>query len=169
MSNMPTNLDAAARAWGSAIPTVAALLLSAATASAQAKPFPQNTGYGRGFLPASIVAADAKAIHQAWKATYLKSDCGNGTYRVEFNGPAGSTVSEGMGYGMLLTAYHGDKAEFDGLWKFAQKNLNASHLMGWHVTCAGPTASDGGDSSATDGDEDIAFGLVVAVDQWGSE
>jgi hypothetical protein len=73
-----------------------------------------------------------------------------------------------MGYGMVLTAYFGDKAQFDGLWSFAQKNFNANGLMGWHVTCSGFTQNDGGNGSATDGDTDIGFALVVAIDQWGS-
>jgi endo-1,4-beta-D-glucanase Y len=70
---------------------------------------------------------------------------------------------------MVLTAYFGDRAEFDGLWAFAQKNFNDKKLMGWHVTCSGFTQSDGGSGSATDGDEDIGFGLIVAGVQWGGD
>src|SRR5260370_22955138 len=97
----------------------------------------------------------------------MKNEWGNGCDRVEFSDQTGTTVSEGMGYGMVLTAYYGDQTEFDGLWKFAQKNFGASHLMGWHVTCAGVTSGDGGGGTATDGDEDIALALIVAAPQWG--
>jgi endo-1,4-beta-D-glucanase Y len=69
----------------------------------------------------------------------------------------------------LLTAYFGDRAEFDGLWRFARRNLNASGLLGWKVTCAGFDRSVGGAGSATDGDVDIALALVAAIDQWGEE
>lgn len=136
-------------------------------AVAQNKPFPHNAAYAGGFLPSNIVAADARSSYDNWNAKYLKADCGNGSYRVEFNSPTGSTVSEGMGYGMVLTAYFGDKTKFDGLWKFVQKNLNSDGLMGWKVTCSGFDQSVGGAGSATDGDADIGFALVAAVDQWG--
>jgi endo-1,4-beta-D-glucanase Y len=118
-------------------------------------------------LPANLTSADARDVYEKWKRKYLKADCGGGAYRVEFNSPKGSTVSEGMGYGMLLTAYFGDRAEFDGLWEFARRNLNSLGVMGWKVTCGGFVQSEGGGSSATDGDNDIALALVVAVDQWG--
>jgi hypothetical protein len=128
----------------------------------------QGGGYSAGFTPAHLGSADASAIYAKWKREYLKSDCGDGTYRVEFQSPVGSTVSEGVGYGMLLTVYFGDKAEFDGLWRFARKNLNSNALLGWKVTCAGFDRSVGGAGSATDGDVDIAMALVAAVDQWGA-
>jgi endo-1,4-beta-D-glucanase Y len=136
-------------------------------ACAQTKPFPHRGGYMAGFTPTNLSSGDATAIYAKWKREYLKSDCGLGTYRVEFQSPVGSTVSEGVGYGMLLTVYFADRTEFDGLWKFVQKNLNVNGLMGWKVTCAGFDQSAGGAGSATDGDIDIALSLVAAVDQWG--
>jgi endo-1,4-beta-D-glucanase Y len=146
-----------------------ASLAASRPASAQNKPFPQEGGYMAGFTPAHLASADVSAIYAKWKREYLKSDCGDGTYRVEFQSPVGSTVSEGVGYGMLLTVYFGDKAEFDGLWRFVRKNLNSNALLGWKVTCAGFDRSVGGAGSATDGDVDIAMALVAAVDQWGAE
>jgi len=147
-----------------------ALLLLPGVALAQRRPFPQNGGYTYGFLPNTVGAKDALASYRAWKAKYLKSDCGGGTYRVEFTSPRGSTVSEGQGYGMVLTAYFGDRTEFDGLWKFAQKNFAKEHgLMGWKVSCTGFFKDEGGSGSATDGDNDIGLALVAAVDQWGEE
>ena len=136
-------------------------------AFAQNKPFPHPAAYVAGVTPTGVTSADASTIYAKWKREYLKSDCGDGTYRVEFQSPPGSTVSEGVGYGMLLTVYFGDRAEFDGLWKFARKNFNANGLLGWKVTCAGFDRSVGGSGSATDGDADMALALVAAVDQWG--
>ncbi len=136
-------------------------------AAAQSKPFPHDAGYVAGFVPKQVSSADAATIYSKWKSEYLRSDCGDGTYRVEFQSPSGTTVSEGMGYGMLLTVYFGDRKEFDGLWKFARKNLNSNALLGWKVSCAGFDQSVGGAGSATDGDADIALALVAAVDQWG--
>jgi endo-1,4-beta-D-glucanase Y len=144
-----------------------ALSLAPRSASAQKKPFPQNGGYPHGFLPNHITTDDVLLSYDNWKSRYLKSDCGNGLYRVEFGSPRGTAVSEGMGYGMILTAYFGDRSAFDGLWRFVQKNLNGDGLMGWKVTCSGFVESEGGGGSATDGDTDIGLGLVAAIDQWG--
>jgi endo-1,4-beta-D-glucanase Y len=146
---------------------VVASVLAPATASAQSNPFPTSGHYAHGFLPSSVTDAVVQSSYAHWKSTYLLDDCGSGYYRVDNADGDGSTYSEGQGYGMVLTAYFNDKAAFDGLWSFAQKNLNSSQLMGWHVTCSGFTTSDGGSGSATDGDTDIAFGLVVAAAQWG--
>jgi endo-1,4-beta-D-glucanase Y len=55
---------------------------------------------------------------------------------------------------------------FDGLWYFARSypSNGDSRLMGWQVP-----ASPGGDASAFDGDADIAYGLLLADKQWGSQ
>jgi endo-1,4-beta-D-glucanase Y len=154
------------RRWGAACVVLAAFA-APRVASAQNKPFPHAAGYVAGFTSTRVTSGDAEAIYARWKREYLEKDCGDGTYRVEFQSPAGSTVSEGMGYGMLLAVYFGDRAAFDGLWRFVRENLNANSLMGWKVTCAGFDRSVGGAGSATDGDADIAMALVAAVDQWG--
>ncbi len=143
------------------------LVLVAAPALAQNKPFPTSGHYAQGFVPSAVTTAVVQSSYGNWKSKYLLGDCGGGAYRVDNATGDSSTFSEGQGYGMVLTAYFGDKTQFDGLWSFAQKNFNQSGLMGWHVTCGGFTTSDGGSGSATDGDTDIAFGLVVAAAQWG--
>jgi endo-1,4-beta-D-glucanase Y len=154
-----------------AVPIVsgASLLVLCATApaSAQSHPFPTSGNYAHGFIPAMATAAAVQSSYANWKNKYLLSDCGNGYYRVDNSNGDHSTFSEGQGYGMVLTAYFGDRTQFDGLWAFAQKYFNKAGTMGWHVTCAGPTSTDGGGNSATDGDTDIGFGLLVAAAQWG--
>ena len=157
--------------WALACSACLASFVRVSTASAQtaSRPFPTSGNYAHGFLPPSVTAAVVQSSYNNWKSKYLQGDCGSGLYRVDNANGDGSTYSEGQGYGMVLTAYFGDKAQFDGLWSFAQKPVNTktAGLMGWHVNCAGPVASGGGDNSATDGDTDIGFGLVVAAAQWG--
>ncbi|HLK38147.1 MAG TPA: glycosyl hydrolase family 8 [Polyangiaceae bacterium] len=143
------------------------IALVAIAAHGQSKPFPTSGHYKAGFLPSAATATAAMASYQNWKAKYLKGDCGSGLYRVDNATGDSSTFSEGQGYGMVLTAYFGDKSEFDGLWAFAKKSFDSKGVMGWHVTCAGPASGGGTSNSATDGDTDIAFGLVVASVQWG--
>lgn len=75
-----------------------------------------------------------------------------------------STNSEGIAYGMLLSVYADDPATFDGLWQYEQRHLGKNGLMEWEI------ASDGsvlGEGAATDGDEDMAFALVLADARWG--
>jgi len=157
------------RTFQASLVLCAALVLTSTLslrAHAQSHPFPTSGHYAQGFIPNAATAAAAKSSYESWKSHYLKSDCGNGYYRVDNGTGNASTFSEGQGYGMVLTAYFGDRAEFDGLWSFAKKNYNSKGLMGWHVTCSGATTSDGGSGSASDGDEDIGFGLIVASAQW---
>ncbi len=151
--------------------SAAVLLGLAPVASAQTRPFPTKATYAKGYVPAAVTAAVVESSYASWKSKYLLSDCSGGGatpyYRVDNATGTKSTFSEGQGYGMVLTAYFGDKAQFDGLWAFAQKSFNANGVMGWHVTCSGATTDDGGSGSATDGDTDIAYGLLVAAQQWG--
>jgi endo-1,4-beta-D-glucanase Y len=157
------------RCFGWVLGGTIAVAFTARDAAAQNKPFPFAAHDKNGFVPSTVSSSDARASYDHWKSKYLKSDCGGAYYRVEFDSPPGSTVSEGMGYGMVLTAYFGDKKEFDGLFAFAKKNYNSDGMMGWKTTCSGFDQRNGaaGDSSATDGDTDIGFALVAAVDQWG--
>ena len=102
------------------------------------------------------------------------------------------TTSEGMGYGMLIMALAGDeflhvgnhqgstrsiKSQliFDGMWEFVKANPtnnktgNAPYLMDWEWGPNDPTGNENNDdSSAFDGDADIAMALYMAHRQWGS-
>src|SRR5690606_34488946 len=64
-------------------------------------------------------------------------------------------------------AYANDKTTFDGIHRFynAKRTAQANNMMAWNVTCDG--IIDPG--SATDGDVDVAFALIVASTLWGDE
>jgi endo-1,4-beta-D-glucanase Y len=122
---------------------------------------------------ADLDAATA-AYYDTWKATYLVPGCAPGQYRVKTS-PATDTytVSEGHGYGMLIAAIiegHDPDAHtiFDGLYAYfdAHRSQNDSGLMAWaqDQACANVQGAD----SATDGDLDIAYALLLADRQWGS-
>ena len=90
----------------------------------------------------------------------------------DFTGAGGleleSTVSEGIGYGMLIAVYMNDQALFDDLWKYEQLWPNdMSGLMDWYINAAGTMRL--GTGPATDADEDMAFALVMADRQWGGK
>jgi endo-1,4-beta-D-glucanase Y len=126
---------------------------------------------------------DAKtaAAYDQWKAQYVKQGCG-GYYVLSGGGTGtdvGDEVSEGHGYGMVITALmacHDPDAKkiFDGMYAFFKKFPTTGHqnLMAWTVQVAAAGGSPGcqiptGQSdSATDGDLDIAFALLLADKQW---
>lgn len=71
---------------------------------------------------------------------------------------------------MLFAAYMDDKALLDDLWGYAKLHLYARGLMVWDVNGDGTHPYDSNNlyNAATDGDEDIAFALIVADKRWGS-
>jgi endo-1,4-beta-D-glucanase Y len=129
-----------------------------------ARPFPQNVEYPFGFMPRTITHEAARETYNKWKELYLVK-CNDG-YRVMCEG-RNETRVEAIGFGTILAAYYGDREVFDGLYRFyeSKRTENANHMMAWNVSCDG--INDPG--SATDGDIDVAFALVVAYNQWGGD
>jgi endo-1,4-beta-D-glucanase Y len=109
------------------------------------------------------------ALYATWKASYLRKDGGQGSWVNYRKRP--STVSEAHGYGMVLAAYMGEQALFDDLLRYfkAHPSVNSPHLMAWkQVLREGQMVDVEGPDSATDGDMDIAYALLLADRQWGS-
>ncbi len=114
-----------------------------------------------GFLPAGITGQDAVQAYQQWKEGYLEQ-CSADVYRVKTHGE--KTVSEGIAYGMLLSAYHNEQDIFDGLWQYYKNNANGNGLMHWErVGCEGAPS---GDNAASDAELDAAMALIKASCQW---
>lgn len=146
----------------------------AASAANAARPFPYHATYTAGVIKPSNVsqaAMDSKvqSYYNTWKSSYLRTSGGQGTW-VKYDG-SNTTVSEAHGYGMVLAAYLADKNTFDSLYGYykAHPSTNAAHLMAWKQTLSGGKMKNiEGADSATDGDLDIAYGLLLADTQWGS-
>ena len=123
---------------------------------------------------ASSNADQAVSIYyQSWKKRYLKPSVKvPGDYKVAFN-RSGVTVSEAMGYGMLITVMMADvdpqaHAKFDGLNRFRKRypsKINPA-FMCWKIPANEKVVSD---DSATDGDTDMAFALLLAHRKWGEK
>lgn len=117
------------------------------------------------------------SFYNAWKSRYVIPGCGPGELRIMADGGEDgtvTTVSEGQGYGMVIVALmagHDPEARqvFDGLLRYARKHPSSfdRRLMAWaqNAHCADVKGRD----SATDGDLDIAYGLLLADVQWGSD
>lgn len=151
------------------------------TSSIYTHPFPNHTSFAPGsILPNHRTQAqlddDVRTFYDYWKAAYVKQDAtdenGSLYYRIAFGKDAegqANTVSEGQGFGMLIlpvmAGYDPDaQVIFDGLWRFARAHPSEvdSRLMDWNIV------ETEGNDSAFDGDADIAFGLLLADAQWGS-
>jgi hypothetical protein len=152
---------------------------SAAPADGLGYPFgSRRFSYVAGIRPTNVSQADqdtvVKQLYNKWKTTGLSTRCGERMVRFSRENEW-STVSEGIGYGMLLTvlmAGHDPEARqiFDQLFRFARMYPaleEDANLMSWAVKA---DCTDGGAGwNAADGDLDIAMGLVMADKQWGSD
>jgi len=127
-------------------------------------PFPQNKKPGSCMLTTVANASgDVQAAYNAWKSTYVTSSGAGGGLRVRRNNNSDDTVSEGIGYGMIAAVYMGDRATFDGLWTYGQSHFDAHGLMNWQISSGGGILQMG---SASDGDLDMAWALIMASEQW---
>ncbi len=90
-------------------------------------------GYPYGLTSAHIDDAYLQQEYNDWKAHYVTADGAGGYLRVQRDKATDyDTVSEGIGYGMLLAVFFDDKATFDGLYKYSQLHLdNNNGLMHW--------------------------------------
>ena len=87
------------------------------------------------------------------------------------------TVSEDHGYGMLIAAsmaeYDSEAKEiFDGMYNYYKAHLSeiGPNLMAWQQSDNGKAlVNSNGADSATDGDLDIAYALLIADSVWGSD
>lgn len=161
------------------------LCLGSNLVHAQNKPYPQAINYPNCIKPNNVTQAamntSVSSYYDYWKSKYLKNNLASlpGGYYVkgDITGsadgytPLGS--SEGQGYGMVITALMAGydpnaRTIYDGLFKTARayRSSQNNNLMGWVV--ADKAAAQGHFDSATDGDIDIAYSLILAHYQWGS-
>ena len=132
-------------------------------------PIAQGKPYACGALlapdrRAAIAALDKAYI--AWRRIYVTGEGANGQLRIRRPEDQDDTVSEGIGYGMLIAAYHGDREIFDRLLGYGRRYFDGNGLMHWKIAADGRVRGNGG---ATDADEDIAMALLVADRLWGGE
>ena len=92
---------------------------------------------------------------------YYKSYCSDNTTTVPNMKTRACTVSEGIGYGMLLAYFNGDDDTFLRLWNYSRafREYSNRKLMPWITQSFHWTEVD--NSSATDADEDIATALIL--------
>jgi endo-1,4-beta-D-glucanase Y len=112
-------------------------------------------------------------VYNKWKSYFVKQNCGNGWYETISPDADHPYVAEGQGYGMVITATMAGADSnahtiFDGMVKYvlAHPSVNNADLLAAEQdsSCKSVNGSD----SATDGDMDVAYALLLADKQWGS-
>ncbi len=142
----------------------------------QKMPFPQAKDWSGCIKPSSISQAlmnrHIEEYYEYWKGKYLKtSSTVSGGYYVKSAGTGGSgadllSVSEAHGYGMIIVAlmagYDPNATTiFNGLYKFFDERRapGNNNLMNWDIEQNEQSGTPGG--TATDGDIDIAYALIL--------
>ena len=159
--------------------TICCLLANVTYAQDPQYPFPQHVHYAPGsILPDHLSQRKldnaVKSFYIRWKAHYINNNCAKGQYYVWFEKKAANkqSVSEGQGYGMMIVVLMAGfdkkaKETYDGLYRYykAHPSKRDPRLMAW---AQNTNCKDIDGSSATDGDIDIAYSLLLANKQWGS-
>ncbi|MCG8569541.1 MAG: glycosyl hydrolase family 8 [Spirochaetes bacterium] len=145
-----------------------------------AYPFPQAKTFPGVIKPShrtqTQLNQDVLDYYLYWKEKYVKPSNGNtpgGGYYIEADSTGGHAYpiksnSEAHGYGMIIFALLGDREYYDGMWNMYNQHRSHgdSDLMSWVITEEEYAYQDG--YSATDGDMDIAYSMILAHQQWGS-
>jgi endo-1,4-beta-D-glucanase Y len=148
---------------------ICSLFFSIFTSFAANYPFPQNK-VAFGIKAAAAASSDVQTAFQEWVSGYYEE---NGTEaRIDFDTKS-QTVSEGIGYGMLIMAcmdngQNNTRTKFDKLWSYYKKWRDNNGLMNWKIEGFSGVAGDG-QNGATDADLDAAAALVLANRQWGDQ
>lgn len=130
-------------------------------------PFPHPLASPRCPLPAASRTSDVQAAFAKWK-NELVTDRGAGGFlrvrRPDSPNAIDTSNSEGMAYGMLIAVYMNEQTMFDAFFRYVLLHLNRNGLMEWEIKPDGAVSQTG---AASDGDEDMAWALIMADRQWG--
>ena len=151
-------------------------LTNVAQAAQPKLPFPQNhpLGVQPDHVSKNSMNNSVKNFYNHWKSEYLRQAQTGGYYvhGADTDGE-GKGTSESHGYGMIITvlmAGYDSNAQntYNGLYEFFDDHRSSinNELMGWFIDDI--ESGSNTYSSATDGDLDIAYSLILAHRQWGS-
>lgn len=134
-------------------------------------PFPMNESgykYPYGISASNPDNSKIQSKFVAWDNTMYKESSDGQYGRIRYDQEA-YTVSEGIGYGMLIYVYMANETNtqcqerFDKLYAYYKKWSNGNGLMNWKIK--GFESVDGY-NGATDADLDVALALCLAAKQW---
>jgi endo-1,4-beta-D-glucanase Y len=120
----------------------------------------------------TLIFAPTQLLGATWadyKNEYLEADTGRTLDKQRDN----ITTSEGQSYTMLRAVWMGDKETFDQAWQWTKDNLahEEDNLFAWLFGerpdgTYGVLTAQNGQTSASDGDTDIAVALLFAYARW---
>lgn len=141
--------------------------------------FPQEANYAYGTMVSNRQSSTINTLYTNWKKNFYEENTSKTMGRIKFDNTT-YTVSEGIGYGMLIFVYmenatNSTQDEFNKLWAY-YKNFGRfnGYLMDWKIEGFTKVATTSDcyqndcHGSATDGDLDVAAALILAHKQWGS-
>jgi endo-1,4-beta-D-glucanase Y len=140
-------------------------------------PSPEDEIYRFAAIRPSAPLQDQKdaltAFYRAWKKAFVKQRCAGGQYQVLSPDARYPFIAEAQGYGLVITASMakfdpGAKTVFDGLLAFVRAHPSHENPALMAAELNDDCADQDGANSATDGDMDIAYGLLLADRAWGS-
>ena len=146
--------------------------------------FPAHTNY-HSTIAMPTVAVQARMdqiveeLYSQWKTRYFRTNPFDDTQAyIHWDGEEGITVSEGHGWGMMILAFMAGhdpfaQEDFDKMTRFYLAHTSGidSRLMSWQQALDEENEmviNINGNDSATDGDLDIAYALLMAHILWES-
>ena len=112
------------------------------------------------------------ALYNDYKKEYWEADVGRTIDKERAN----ITTSEGQSYTMLRAVWTSDQQTFDKTWAWTKEQLQRpeDNLFAWKWGLKpdgtyGVLSDEGGMNTASDGDVDIAFALLLAAGRWQEE
>lgn len=124
--------------------------------------------------PRSELDTSVVEYYEQWKDAFVRDDCGHGWYQVATPDAEFPYVGEGQGYGMVITVLMAGadpeaKEIFDGLLRWVLDHPSTIDPVLLAAEQDDDCDSVNGIDSATDADLDVAYALLLADRQWGSE
>lgn len=143
------------------------------------RPFPQHVIYADGVIIPNHITRwqmddSVQNFYTNWKERYVNDDAGAGQYYIWTENAVKKKicVSEGQGYGMIVVALMAGydtsaQKTYDGLFRYYKLHPSnkKSILMAWAQNSSFKNIDE---TSAADGDMDIAYSLLLASTQWGN-
>ena len=148
-------------------------LVSTVLCFGQYFPFPvaetKGYEYPYGIVVSNPDVAKIQSKFVSWNRNMYRESADGKYGRIRFDEEK-YTVSEGIGYGMLIYVYMANETNdfcqdhFDKLYAYYQKWSNGNGLMNWKIQ---EFESINSYNAATDADLDVALALCLAAKQWG--
>ena len=118
-----------------------------------------------------VVFSDNRMLLELW-GRYKQNILEEGSLRALDKSQDDITTSEGQSYTMMRAVWMDDQETFNKAWKWTKDNMQREDkLLSWRFGekpdgSFGIQDDRGGQNTATDGDVDVAYSLIMAANRW---